>query len=484
MGVLRHDGGRDCRRAAILPRGSRARPSGGRRGARLGARVQPRAIRGRVGGHLFRAWRSGQTDRSHATLLMLFGWFPTETSETLPVISSMAAAVRVTDAEQVRLWPTGTLGVGLIELPLDGVDASMEPARGHDGSVLWMSGEAFDWPSHGGLRGAADSRTPQFRSRLLDAILAQGAESIADLDGEYQIAVWRPQQRTLQLLNDRFGALPMYLGSSPRGTAFAGGVRGVVLGPGMSCEPDTQAIREAVSFGGYRLGSRTNIRDVRMMPPASVVTISPAGTSTKRYWTWSELRDGDATNEQEFLEEARARWRAAIATRLDGARRPGLTLSGGLDSEDCEARRARGQCGVGTVSALRGRMAGAAHEPHSRDRRADGSRRPDAHGSASETSIGFRRVLERLHRRCGCGIDALLRQPSRGFSGHDAVLRRLAGLLLRRRAPHGGGDDRRHARGTAVRSIRAEAAAVDQSDYGRGAPVRDRPSSVRRLPLL
>jgi len=281
---------------------------------------------------------------------MLFGWFPTETSETLPVISSMAAAVRVTDAEQVRLWPTGTLGVGLIELPLDGVDASMEPARGHDGSVLWMSGEAFDWPSHGGLRGAADSRTPQFRSRLLDAILAQGAESIADLDGEYQIAVWRPQQRTLQLLNDRFGALPMYLGSSPRGTAFAGGVRGVVLGPGMSCEPDTQAIREAVSFGGYRLGSRTNIRDVRMMPPASVVTISPAGTSTKRYWTWSELRDGDATNEQEFLEEARARWRAAIATRLDGARRPGLTLSGGLDSRAILAEASRQRSGVRTLT--------------------------------------------------------------------------------------------------------------------------------------
>ena len=86
---------------------------------------------------------------------MLFGWFPTETSETLLVISSMAAAVRVTDAEQVRLWPTGTLGVGLIELPLDGVDASIEPARGHDGSVLWMSGEAFDWPSHGGLTRAA-----------------------------------------------------------------------------------------------------------------------------------------------------------------------------------------------------------------------------------------------------------------------------------------------------------------------------------------
>ena len=276
---------------------------------------------------------------------MLFGWLPADASETLPVISSMAAALRVTDRERVKLWPTATFGIGLIELPFANEDESTEPARGHDGSMLWMSGEAFDWPSHGGLRSAAESRTPAFRSRLLEAIAARGAEAIADLDGEYQIAVWRPQARTLQLLNDRFGALPTYIGSSPRGTAFAGGVRGVLLAPGISCEPDTQAIREAVSFGGYRLGGRTNVRDVRMVPPASIVTISPAGATTRRYWTWSELRDGDAAADQEFLEEARARWRAAITKRLDGSRRPGLTLSGGLDSRAilAEASRQRGR---------------------------------------------------------------------------------------------------------------------------------------------
>jgi hypothetical protein len=94
---------------------------------------------------------------------MLFGWLPADVSETHPVISSMAAALRVSDGEQVRLWPTATLGIGVMERPFGDEDASMEPARGHDGSMLWMSGEAFDWPSHGGLRSAAESRTPAFR---------------------------------------------------------------------------------------------------------------------------------------------------------------------------------------------------------------------------------------------------------------------------------------------------------------------------------
>jgi len=124
----------------------------------------------------------------------------------------------------------------------------------------------------------------------------------------------------------------LYVVSSPLGTAFGGGVRGVLMAPGVSAEPDLQAIREAVTFGGYRLGGRTNIRHIEMMPPASVVHMTPTTVTTKRYWTWAELRDGDATDDRELLEQTRALWSVAISRRLEGARLPGLTLSGGLDS--------------------------------------------------------------------------------------------------------------------------------------------------------
>jgi asparagine synthetase B (glutamine-hydrolysing) len=224
------------------------------------------------------------------------------------------------------------VGIGLLERPVAQAPFSRDPARGADGSCLWMTGEAFDWPSHGGIRGAADSRTLAFRSRLLEAIAAEGPRAVADLDGEYQIALWSPRSRSLLLLNDRFAALPLYIASSPRGIAFGGGVRGVLMAPGVTAEPDPQAIREAVTFGGYRLGRRTNVRRIEMTPPATVVHVTPETVTSKRYWTWAELKDGDATDDRELLEHTRTAWSAAIARRLDGARLPGLTLSGGLDS--------------------------------------------------------------------------------------------------------------------------------------------------------
>jgi len=263
---------------------------------------------------------------------MLFGWYATDTRDTAVVLESMAAALRVNAAEDVAFWTVGMVGIGLLERPVADEQLSREPARRADGCCLWMSGEAFDWPSHGSIRGAAESRTLAFRSRLLEAITAEGPRAIADLDGEYQIALWNPRSRSLWLLNDRFAALPLYIASSPRGTAFGGGVRGVLMAPGVSAEPDPQAIREAVTFGGYRLGRRTNVRHVEMTPPATVVHVAPERVTTQRYWTWAELRDGDATDARELLEQTRAGWSVAISRRLVGARRPGLTLSGGLDS--------------------------------------------------------------------------------------------------------------------------------------------------------
>jgi hypothetical protein len=280
---------------------------------------------------------------------MLFGWYSADAGDMPDVLASMTAALRVNADERATVSTHGMLGIGLLERPFDGHDAS-EPARAADGSALWMSGEAFDWPSHGGITHAGESRTMAFRERLLKAIAAEGAEAIRDLDGEYQIALWNAAERRLLLLNDRFAALPMYLAASRRGVAFAGGVRGVLMAPGMSAEPDADAIKEAVSFGGYRLGARTNVRNVEMVPPATAVTVSAEGVRKRRYWTWAELHDGDATDARAAMEEMRSAWQGAVARRLDGARHPGLTLSGGLDSRAILAEVARQQRGVSALT--------------------------------------------------------------------------------------------------------------------------------------
>src|SRR5262249_19531203 len=147
---------------------------------------------------------------------------------------------------------------------------------------LWMAGEAFDG---GGLIEEVDagrSRTLAFRCALLARLLERGADAIGQLDGEYQIVLWDARERRLVLLNDRFGGLPLYWARSPDGFAFAGGVRGVLMAPGVPRDPDPEAIRESVTFGGFRLGDRTNVAAVKMLPGASVVTVEDGRPTFRR----------------------------------------------------------------------------------------------------------------------------------------------------------------------------------------------------------
>jgi asparagine synthase (glutamine-hydrolysing) len=165
------------------------------------------------------------------------------------------------------------------------------------------------------------------------------------LDGEFQIAVWDARAQTLTLANDRFGGLPQYWTSVPQGLAFAGGVRGVLVAPGVDSTSDVEALKEAVTFGGYRLGDRTNVSSVRMVGAATIQTLTRDGRRTRRYWTWADIdaarpssaragtgRDPNSAARCDLVDEAHRLWASAIRRRRDDEGRDGQTLSGGLDS--------------------------------------------------------------------------------------------------------------------------------------------------------
>jgi asparagine synthase (glutamine-hydrolysing) len=258
----------------------------------------------------------------------------------------MAAALRVDAGQRIGTWTSPGMAIGVIEPPaLAGEADDREPAASADGRfLLWMAGEAYVSADAAlPLADAAASRTPAFRRALLDRWLRSGVEAVRRLDGEYHIAVWDARDRVLSLVNDRFGGLPWYWSQSPSGFAFAGGVRGVLMAPGVACEPDLDALREAATFGGFRLADRTNVASVRMVEGATVLTIR-AGTQTRaRYWTWSDIPAQPARDVRELVPEVHTRWRAALARRMTDRARYGQTLSGGLDSRAILAGAAPGR---------------------------------------------------------------------------------------------------------------------------------------------
>lgn len=247
------------------------------------------------------------------------------------VVRQMGAALRVHAGQVWKEWPAGPLALGLLEPPL-GENPSYDPAVSPDRRFhLWLAGEVFAAPDNFGAMSPEHSRTPAFRAELLREYLRIGEAVFAQLDGEFTAVLWDDAEKTLRVINDRFGGLPFYWAQTPEGFAFAGGVRGVLMAPGVSAEPDREALREALTFGGFRLRDRTNVAAVKMFPAATVGTVKLGEFSLRRYWHWNDIAPVDASV-PEAMEQLGALWSRAIDRRLKDARRPGQTLSGGLDS--------------------------------------------------------------------------------------------------------------------------------------------------------
>jgi len=266
---------------------------------------------------------------------VICGWFaPGHDESGAAIVDAMAHAVRVHQAERWTIHQApGGLAIAVLHAD-DGVDnpASDEPAVSADRRFwLWMAGEAYDGGSLCNVPSAIVSRTRPFRQTLLEAVLARGIEAIASLDGRYQIVLFDAVQRVVTAATDRFGGMPIFWAQSKEGTALAGGVRGVLMAPGVDTRPDPDAIREAVTFGGFRLGGRTNVRGVQRLRGGAILEIA-ASVSVRDYWKWPGAPADRDRPLDDLIDEAHHLWQRAIAVRLADARRPGQTLSGGLDS--------------------------------------------------------------------------------------------------------------------------------------------------------
>ncbi len=248
------------------------------------------------------------------------------------VAGPLLGALRATGDERTAWWRAGPLVVAMTDLshaaPLG--DVAAPSVIGDD--LLWLAGEVL--AARGPLAGvtATSSRRLAFRMALLADVRARGDAAIRDLDGEFVAIRWRANSH-LTVWTDRFGALPLFRAAWADGVVLASTVRATLCCPGADPAPDLNALREAASFGGFRLGDRTNVSAVKTVAAATAVAVAAdLAVSSASYWHWRDLPRPAPGSLEEAVRETQRLWAQAITRRLDGLARPGQTLSGGLDS--------------------------------------------------------------------------------------------------------------------------------------------------------
>lgn len=274
-------------------------------------------------------------------------WLSDDLQSLRPTVRAMASALRVNTGQIFSEWYGDGIGIGVLDLPgPNGAALAAGPTQSQDVAICrWFVGEVFS----GGLSGfdlgsysLGKMEGRESQRRALNGPAVEGARMAQSIDGEFLILEWDRATKCLRLWNDLFGSLQVYWGTTSSGAAIATGVRGVLAAPGFSAEPDPEAIREAVTFGGYRLGERTNVRGVRMLKGGHCLRANSGEVSVSAHLSWAEFAASDElVDSREAVERAASLWEGAIAARLRGADRIGLTLSGGLDSRAILAEATR-----------------------------------------------------------------------------------------------------------------------------------------------
>ncbi len=206
------------------------------------------------------------------------------------------------------------------------VHLDLPPPSGHPNEnesatpFLWMDGELFE-------SGAEDSIGPP-RAKVRGWLEDDGA-GLRAVDGCFALANWEPDTGTLTLATDRLGYRPLYVAQQKGWFAFASEVKALLAVLDHLPEVDQIALRQLLGFEAV-LGERTLWEGIRLLPAATVCTVSPRGRQDRTYWSFAEIRR-DPVPAVEVRHAFARLWHREIARR----RRPGvmpLLLSGGLDS--------------------------------------------------------------------------------------------------------------------------------------------------------
>jgi asparagine synthetase B (glutamine-hydrolysing) len=176
---------------------------------------------------------------------------------------------------------------------------------------------------------------------LLDGILAtRGPDRLADVAGDFALARWDPERRTLTLSRDAFGRRPLVWGRRGRRVGFASDPQVLVSLGLASGEPDRRAVASYLALRDWG-GEHTEFEGVRRVLGGRWICLDLDGRVSEGRWFRPEDVAPEPRPAEEVAEHLAEALTAAVTSRAR-RRRVTLLLSGGRDSGAVAVALARG----------------------------------------------------------------------------------------------------------------------------------------------
>lgn len=246
-----------------------------------------------------------------------------------------AIAHRGPDDEQIHIEPGVALGAR--RLSIVDLAGGRQPIANEDGSI-WVvqNGELFEYPE---LQAELSARGHHLATRCDTELWVHLYEDHAEgmfekARGQFAIALWDRNTRTLILGRDRVGIAPLYYTIADGWLLYSSEIKGLLASGLVAARPDPAGID--LFFHTFCAGtSRTFFDGIHSIPPGQYLRVRDGRVEGRTYWdldfpdAGAEIRMDDPTP---LVDELETLMRRSVEKRLRGDVPVVSYISGGLDS--------------------------------------------------------------------------------------------------------------------------------------------------------
>jgi asparagine synthase (glutamine-hydrolysing) len=220
------------------------------------------------------------------------------------------------------------------------------PMSNEDGRIwITYNGEIYNFLD---VRRELLAKGHTFRSKTDTEVIIhlyeeEGLGMLSRLNGIFAFALWDAKEQRLFLARDGVGVKPLYYAETSSGFLFASELKALLLCPEVSRELDLLTIHHHLAYL-WAPAPRTMLKGVRKLPPGRAMLVKEG--RVRQEWAHYDLPYDNQRlpgDEEEIIEELRARLEEAVYRQMVSDVPIGAMLSGGLDSSTVVAmmKRAR-----------------------------------------------------------------------------------------------------------------------------------------------
>ena len=251
-------------------------------------------------------------------------------------VARMTAAMEPRGPDGSGVWSHGPVALGHRRLKI--IDLSDKAAQPMVDSELGLTGvfngclynykELRETLRGEGYRFFSTSDTEV----LLKAYHRWGRDCVDHFKGMFAFVIALRDSGTLVLGRDRLGIKPLYVTRDAARLRFASTLPALLAGGGVDTELDLVALHHYMTFHSVVPPPRTILAGIEKLPPATVRTIRPDGTTEDhRYWS-PDFTHAMAMGPAEWSAAVLEGLRTSVDRRMVADVPVGVLLSGGLDS--------------------------------------------------------------------------------------------------------------------------------------------------------